>query len=803
MAFPENFDTQRCILFLGSGFSANAVNKQNTNPPVGEGLKREILSGINEENLNIELKDAATYAAEKGTDIYKLLHDFFVITKLNDDQEDVLKKPWRRIYTTNYDDAVELFDKNHKTNTATAKRHSFSIDDAMQRKLPANSIIHLHGYIHACDSKNILSQLVLDHHSYATQAVLDSPWWGQFERDIQGAQWVFFVGYNLNDFAVTKYLTMSPRSREKTRFILRDPVKNYVLSRLKSYGTVDAIGVSGFAKACNGLQTSEPIGNFHQLRAFQLINPYKDNKSVVRPTPVEIETLLTRGNYNFQTLSSTYPNALFALPRGSKMREAWEKLEKSKTLLLHSRTANGKSIFADMLSLDLSEKGKHCIRYNSHSDIPPSEIDFLSKFEDLVVFFRMYDDLVAVRDDVSMLHSSASFVVEIQTGIDQVRRTEVSRLLPSPIQRLDLNRIERSDRRELRQLLDQAGIPANAIDLSGEGRTELRDHLIELLNSPHVKKRLDQEIRPLLNDKEAMKVITTACVLSAFSIHVGMDFIRTISGGDPFDILSRNRVATFEFGLLSPDTFTLHSAVFGRFFLTEYVRSEDIIEIIFGLALESAKRIANDADRNSQRCREARQALGSLLQYSELSSLLNFARDPRESIANLYEKLRYNDIINGEPLFWLQYSIFMQAMSNFPMARNHLVTAYNRADKREGFRTFQLDTNYLSLILLAPVGEDDFPGDTEVLFDLIDKVHNMIVAQDNLIHAIRVLEYIKVFCSRHGEAFTQGERQRLSLQCLSIVKTLDAFEINLKTEFGSEKSKIAVQEAVALLARYE
>ena len=800
MEFPGNFDTQRCVLFLGSGFSAAAVNKRNENPPLGEGLKHEILSEVNEENLNIELKDAATYAADQGADIYRVLHDLFVITKLNDDQKDVLKKQWRRIYTTNYDDAVELFGNTY---TATTKRRSFSIDDDMPRKLPANSIIHLHGYIHTCDRNNILSQLVLDHHSYATQAVLDSPWWGQFERDIQGAQWVFFVGYNLNDFSVAKYLTMSPKSLQKTRFILRSPVKKPLLSRLKKYGTVDAIGVSGFAKACDQIETGEPISSFHQLQAFQLIDPYKDNKSVVRPTPVEIETLLTRGNYNFQTLSSTYPKPLFALPRGSKMQEAWERLKISKTLLLHSRTANGKSIFADMLSLDLSEKGKRCVRYNSHSDIPPSEIDFLSKFDDIVVFFRIYDDLVAVREDVSALHSKTSFVVEIQTGIDQVRRTEVNSHLPSPIQRLDLNRLERSDRQGLRQLLDHAGIPANAIDLSGEGHTELRDHLIELLNSPHVKMRLDQEIKPLLDDKEAMKVITTACVMSAFSIHVGMDFIRTVTDGDPFDILSRNKVVTFEFGLLTPESLALHSAVFSGFFLTEYVRSEDIVEIIYGLALESAKRIAKDTDRDSQRCREARQALGSLLQYRKLSSILSVARDTGESIAKLYEDLRYNDIINGEPLFWLQYSIFMKDKSNFRMARSHLVTAYSRADNREGFRTYQLDTNYLSLILQAPVGEDDFPGDTEVLFDLIDKVHNMLVAQDNRKHAIRVLEYLKMFCSQHGEALTQGERQRLSLQCMSIAKTLDAFEINLKTEFGTEKSKVAVQEAVALLAKYE
>ena len=530
MPFPENFDTERCLLFLGSGFSAAASNKRFGNPPVGNGLQKAILSEINEENEDIDLKDAASYAASRGVNLYGLLHELFVITGLNGDQKAILSKPWRRVYTTNYDDAVEFFEKDRG---AGSRRSSFSIEDERPRKFPSNSVVHLHGYIHACDKKNILSQLVLDHRSYAEQAALASPWWDQFERDIQGAQWVFFVGYNLNDFAVAKYLTKDPRISQKTRFILRDPVSDYLRDRLEGYGAVDTIETFGFAQACANAKTHEPIRNLNQLQAFRPIDPYKDNKAVARPTPVEIETFLTRGNYNFQSLASTYPKAELALPREAKMKEAIEALSNSKTLLLHSRTANGKSIFADMLSLELSTSGKSCVRYTSHSDIPPSEIEFLSRLKDLVVFFRTYDDAVAISDEIAELQANATFIVEINTGTDQVRRSEVRSFLPSPICRLDLNPLEKQDRQDFAELLSRSGIPSDGLDLSGAGRTELRDHLVDLLNSPYVKERLTNAIKPLLDDKEAMKVIATACVMRAFSIHVGTDFIRAITGGIP------------------------------------------------------------------------------------------------------------------------------------------------------------------------------------------------------------------------------------------------------------------------------
>lgn len=383
MNFPKDFDTARCVLFLGSGFSASALNKRSSYPPVGNGLQREILSEINEIQTDIDLKDAASYAASRGVNLYGLLHELFVITKLSDDQKLVLSKSWRRIYTTNYDDAVEFFEKSEK---GAPKRASYSVNDDRPKKLAANSVVHLHGYIHASTKMAVLSELVLDHRSYAEQAALSSPWWDQFERDIQGAQWIFFVGYNLNDFAVAKYLTKNPHLSKRTRFILRNPISDYMLERLEGYGAVDPIELSGFARECASAKAAEPIQNFQQLQVFEFIDPYKDNKSVVRPTPVEIEALLTRGNYNFQTLSSTYPKSEFSIPRTAKIQEACDCLADARTLLLHSRTANGKSLFSDMLSLELSVLGKRCVRYTSHSDIPPSEIEFLSQIDELVIF---------------------------------------------------------------------------------------------------------------------------------------------------------------------------------------------------------------------------------------------------------------------------------------------------------------------------------------------------------------------------------------------------------------------------------
>lgn len=799
MEFPEGFDPTRCVLFLGSGFSASAKNKRRKHPPVGNGLRDQILEEVGSDPEGVDLKDAARFASGKGLDLHGMLHNLFTITELCDDQRTVLSKKWRRIYTTNYDDSVEFFEASSGRKPS---RDSYSIEDVRPRKFAADSVVHLHGYIHSCSKQHVLSQLILDHRSYAEQAALHSAWWDQFERDIQGAQWVFVIGYNLNDFKVASYFTKNPQIAQKTRFILRSGVNEILADRLAGYGAVDEIALAGFASACSTVADSDPVSEFRQLNAFELIDPYKDNKSVVTPTPVELEAFLTRGNYNFQSLSSTYPKLEFAFPRTQQMDEAREAVLEARTTILHSRVANGKSVFADMLSLDLSSLGKRCVRYKSHSDIPPAELEYLSQFQDLVVFVRTYDDIVEIANDLKGLHRNCKIVVEINTGTDQVRRSEVQSSLEGPIRRIDLNPFSSDDRKDLSKLLSHAGFPTGAIDLRGEGRTELRDHLIEILNSPHVKKRLDNALKSLLADRSAMRVVTTACVLRAFSIHAGLDFIRAVTGEDPFDALLKNEVAASEFGSFSPEELALHSATFGEFFLKQYVGGEGIVSVVCRLAFEAARRKSGGDHPQSQRSREARKALGVLVQYTKVSNLLNGTPDAEKRIGELYERLRENVYINNEPLFWLQYSIFMQNASNYPMARNHLETAYERATLIESFRTFQLDTNYLRLILQAPRGEHGYPGDTEILFDLVDKVGKMVTSVDHRVHAFRVLEDLKLFSMNHGESLTRGERQRLSIQCLRLARDFENLGTEVKIEFETNRVKSSIEETIALLASY-
>lgn len=794
--FPRAFDPTRCILFLGSGFSREATNRIGTYPPVGDELRKQIIKEINKPDIDDELKDVSHYAQSLGFDLHGLLNNLFVISKISDDQKNILRQDWKRIYTTNYDDCIE---RNEIGVDTQRRRKSFSFEDPRPAKIRSGSIIHLHGYIHNCKKDNVLSQLILDHKSYAEQETKDSPWWEQFSRDLRGAQHIFFVGYSMSDFPVASYLTKNPSYTNKTHFIVRGPVSDIVASRLSMYGSIHPIAVSGFSAECNFAVPGCPIRDLNDLQSFRYMDPYKDNKFTQKPTPLEIDALLTRGKVNQQILSANYSTNTYSIPRRPKIGEASEKIENSATLIIHSRTANGKSLFSELLAMEMYTKGYTCVRFKGHTTVTDQEVDFLSTIPKLCIFISTYDDAVSIVEAIQVLSEKAKFIIEINTGTDQIRRTEIQGVFPKPIQRVDLNQISSSDVDDFIQLLDEAGIPV--IAPSDRYRNyELRDVLLKIIESPFVSEKLDVALKPLVKNSMAKRVVAVTSVLKALGVNIGIDFLRAVVKTDPYDaLLSINEKAS-EFASFSEDYISPHSAVFSEFFLNKYVGGEGISAVLYRLAVEAAKRVNSPDSPNSQRKREARRALGALLQYKNIEEILGSYKNRDELISDLYENLRDNININNEPLFWLQYSIFMQAAGEYPIAKKHMRAAYERASHLPGFLTYQLDTNYLKLLLQLPKEFEILDDELEEVFNLLQSVRNMITAEDHRLHAFRVLEDIEGFSLIRGPYLSHGERQRLSIICFGIIKDLDSLPLSDQMEFGTVTTKKKVEAAVSALA---
>ena len=178
------------ILFLGAGFSLGARNIRGQDIPSGNGLKAELarILGVPPAEYTLEtLVEEMNF--QQDLNLYRTLYQLFTVTKLQAHHSEILKLPWRRIYTTNYDDAVEF---HHSQ--CNYPIHSYTYDVQKPRKFLHGSIIHLHGAIRSTTEENILQQIILNESSYIRMHFDKSPWYDEFIRDLKFCDACFFVG---------------------------------------------------------------------------------------------------------------------------------------------------------------------------------------------------------------------------------------------------------------------------------------------------------------------------------------------------------------------------------------------------------------------------------------------------------------------------------------------------------------------------------------------------------------------------------------------------------------------------------
>src|SRR5688572_29067876 len=96
------------ILFVGAGIGF-LIEGPNGTLPDGAKLSNRILGRGDDEPAQL-LDKAVGYAIRKGPGVehvYKILVENLTVKSVDSGLADLFALPWRRIYTTNYDNAIE------------------------------------------------------------------------------------------------------------------------------------------------------------------------------------------------------------------------------------------------------------------------------------------------------------------------------------------------------------------------------------------------------------------------------------------------------------------------------------------------------------------------------------------------------------------------------------------------------------------------------------------------------------------------------------------------------------------------
>ena len=163
------------------------------------GALAEYLRGEAKLPEGTSLEDASEeFALQRGdAGLISELQQEFTAREVSATQIEILRQPWKRVWTTNYDNVAEI-------SAARAGKRLTPVtlsDDRRDVPTSGTLSVHLTGYIDRVTQSNLWSEIKLTDTSYLTASIVQSPWSVLLLQDVQAARAVFFVGYSTSDLA--------------------------------------------------------------------------------------------------------------------------------------------------------------------------------------------------------------------------------------------------------------------------------------------------------------------------------------------------------------------------------------------------------------------------------------------------------------------------------------------------------------------------------------------------------------------------------------------------------------------------
>ncbi|MGI9452060.1 MAG: SIR2 family protein [Geminicoccaceae bacterium] len=285
----------KAILFCGAGFSADCLNFDDADQiGVGEHLLRmlnEELRNDGHESSYRNLKNAADAFKNANGEhgLLELLVNRFDVQKVSADMISIVKFPWERIYTTNYDNGIEKAlqeaGRQPKSLNNTERPNDVAGDGA--------EIVHLHGFIEKWDIRNFTQSCILGAESYHRLDILKE-WLETFKTDVERAEVIVFIGTKSEDFHFNDVLFNATGLKDKIYFINRpsaDPDPDTDMTQ-KRFGSPLYIGRQGLVRILES-SLAAPRSDEPLLSSFQRYEIPEPSRTV--PSVKDIEDLFIFG----------------------------------------------------------------------------------------------------------------------------------------------------------------------------------------------------------------------------------------------------------------------------------------------------------------------------------------------------------------------------------------------------------------------------------------------------------------------------------------------------------------------------
>lgn len=771
----EKISTGSAILFTGAGFSQGATNIKGTTPPRATDLADIIASagGFDGEH---DLKFSANYFLKTQGDLrlIKILKEQFTFKAISQSHIDICSINWKRIYTTNYDNSIEL---SLRSNNLPGECITLDADPKVYYK-KENICVHINGNISSLKDDKIPDSFKLSTASYLSpDSFIESNWFYSFKKDLEKCSAIVFIGYSLYDIDIQKILFQSPEFKEKTFFITHPEESRKTKFELSEFGKVYTIGVDGFAKEITRNMPKRKISDVFWLEAFEEYKIHHD-------TDIDIKDQLIINFMLHGTLSNNFFDSALAgkqelpyLILRHQITDSIRLLSESNFLIVLSDFGNGKTIFLKELTSYLAINGKSVYTLNDQDANYTNDIDKLSQLNyEVFIIIDNYELCLDVIKYLILINNK-----NIKT-IASTRATNHSRFydefISVKVMEINVDILEDVEITQLSQILENTGLWTDKAGLSDEqkfkiihddNKSQISHTLLNILNAPQMKTKIELLLKNLFNNQNYKNTVLGICILEILNLPLSFSLISEISMNNTIYLsdLTKNN----DFMQLFPSHHShviSRSGLFARSLLSNHFKGVYVVDQLLKIAFKY------HSFRNNGN--EEAHIYKSLLRFSFIERVLP-DDNKRHMLIRYYEQLK--SLIPGlerTPHFWLQYAMARIAFDDFPIAQNYLDTAYAKA--YEGYDTSYLDAQQARLWIKLAMEEKD----QNKSVGLFEQAHNLLRNLHDDQYKYRQVEAYSDFYEKKYSLLSTKNKGKIISHIKEMVKKLEGLRKGYFTE---------------------
>lgn len=785
----ENLLSGNCILFTGSGFSYGAKNILGEAPLTALPLTEKLYQACGITENDNDLKNASQFYIDTYGDfeLIRLLRENYTISKISEAHLTIASLPWKRIYTTNYDNVIEqAFNQQGKLLTPIILNEKIN-----QYKDKRTLSVHLNGYIDRISPNALYRDFKLTDSSYLTTDFLTSSWIDLFRSDIETSKVVLFIGFSLNSDLDLSRIISTYSKRGNLVFIVKPNESVLLIKRLEKYGVVLDIGLNGFSEKIETKKIgfSMPDSLEYIYRSFSKI---EGEYVLPKLKDIDIIDLFFKGNINQSLVHHSLINDQtygYYIKR-SQIDEVIEYIKSGgKNVLVHSDLGNGKTLFLSGLGDQLSNLGYNVFIFSKYYDNTFDEIERLcSSMHKCVLVIEKYSDHFELLRRVALFRTKETIIIVSERSIinDTVYATLESILFEDTYMIKDLNRISTSEASKLIDIMSHYGLWGNNASISTERKRKIievdcrgsfRLFLLFLLDSPDIKNRFNQLLLFIKDANESFFDATLLILASSlFDFYLDIDKLIYILDDElinnPSFYTNDQLMEVINF---HEHTIKVRSSILAQSLLSQTQFHDSLIRLLIKVFKKLDKR---GVDKNNH------QILKSLVSFSRLQSVFNLRENShfKSVILNFFEEIKDTHFAAKNPFFWLQYAIARLSSRDYIIADKYFQTAYSYAKASEDFDTFQIDNHFARHILENEI----FNGSEDTAMEQFIKAHNILSVKtsinENRHYPIRVAINYGRFYDRYFKNLNPQDKRIFIVSCKEIMLKIVEYKLTVDSE---------------------